>query len=106
MSLSVANIFSAGREDKPEEAAELQMRADLMQVLSSIVRDHQWSQEEAAKRLGLNQPQVSAVMNWKVDKLSSKRLYQCLHRLGFNFKPVYQAGEVHVEVNKVEPSAA
>ncbi|KKO49948.1 hypothetical protein VT06_02835 [Arsukibacterium sp. MJ3] len=106
MGIKYSNIFEVGRESKPEEAAELLLRANLMQVLSSIVRDRDLSQEQAAKALGLNQPQVSCVMNWKVDKLTSQRLLKCLHKLGYQLKPQYEQGVLSVDVRKTEQPEA
>ena len=87
MGIKYSNIFEVGRECKPEQAAELQLRANLMHVLSSIVRDRNLSKEQAAKALGVNQPQVSWIMNWKVDKLTSRGLTKCLHKLAYQLNP-------------------
>jgi len=87
MGIKYSNIFEVGCECKPEKAAELQLRANLMLVLSSIVRERNLSEEQAARALGLNQPQVSWIMNWKVDKLTSRRLTKCLHKLAHQLNP-------------------
>lgn len=101
MAINYSNIFAVGREDKPEEAAELQLRANLMQVISAIVRDRKLTQEQAAKALGLNQPQVSYIMNWKVEKLTSQRLFKCLHKLGYQLNPHYDDGVLSVQVKTI-----
>jgi predicted XRE-type DNA-binding protein len=104
MAINYSNIFAVGREDKPEEAAELQLRANLMQVISAIIRDRKLNQEQAAKVLGLNQPQVSYIMNWKVDKLTSQRLFKCLHKLGYQLNPHYDDGVLSVQVKTMPQS--
>lgn len=102
MSLAVSNIFLVGNEDNPEQAAEDELRADLMLVLTSIIREQGWTQQEAGKRFGLNQPQVSALLNWRIEKFTSQRLYRCLAKLGFSIKPTYEAGSLGVEVRQAE----
>ena len=39
----------------PEEAAVLAMRADLMARLRTVITERGWTQQDAAKRLGIGQ---------------------------------------------------
>ncbi len=39
-------------EDTPAEAANMRLRADLMQAIQRTIRDRGWSRKEAARRLG------------------------------------------------------
>jgi predicted XRE-type DNA-binding protein len=87
-SIKYDNIFDAVT-DNPEEASELQTRADLMIVIRDIVADNGWKQSDAAKKLKLTQPRVSDLLNGKIDKFSIDLLMTCLFRLGFRFKPRY-----------------
>lgn len=83
----------------PDEASELQTRADLMSVIRDIVEDNYWKQAEAAKKMGLTQPRVSNLLNGKIDKFSIDLLMTCLFRLGYRFKPCYKDKQLTIEVS-------
>ena len=44
------------------EARVLEMRADLMGALREHIQKRGWTQSEAAKKLGITQPRISALM--------------------------------------------
>src|SRR6266852_9532944 len=44
------------------EARVLEMRADLMAALREHIEKRGWTQSEAAKKLGITQPRISALM--------------------------------------------
>ena len=96
-SIKYTNIFDAVT-DNPEEASELQTRADLMSVIRDIVQDNSWKQAEAATRMGLTQPRVSNLLNGKIDKFSIDLLMTCLFRLGYRFKPLYKNKQLTIDV--------
>jgi len=96
-SIKYTNIFDAVT-DNPEEASELQTRADLMSVIRDIVQDNNWKQAEAATRMGLTQPRVSNLLNGKIDKFSIDLLMTCLFRLGYRFKPLYKNKQLTIDV--------
>lgn len=96
MSIVYSNIFEVGNEDNPEQAKEMLLRSDLMRILSQIVREKKWTQAEAASQMKLNQPQVSDIMNWRVEKLTSQRLLKCLFALGFNITPKLNPAQLDV----------
>jgi predicted XRE-type DNA-binding protein len=52
---------------EPAEAEVLQIRADVMLALERLIEKRGWTQEETAKKLGINQPRVSRLRNgaWK-----------------------------------------
>ena len=83
--LKYSNIFEAIAEN-PEEAANLQFRADLMLVLRDYFTGA--SQAEIGERLGVPQPRVSELMSGKVDKFSADKLIGLLARVGIRFKVV------------------
>ena len=60
------------------EARVLAMRADLMAALRKG-----WTQSEAAKKLGITQPRVSALMKGAWRDFSADRLLVLAARLGF-----------------------
>ncbi len=96
-SVQYDNIFDA-ITDNPEEASELQTRADLMSVIRDIVQENSWKQAEAAEKMGLTQPRVSNLLNGKIDKFSIDLLMTCLFRLGYRFKPVYKNKRLTIDV--------
>ena len=96
-SIQYDNIFDA-ITDNPEEASELQTRADLMSVIRDIVQENSWKQAEAAENMGLTQPRVSNLLNGKIDKFSIDLLMTCLFRLGYRFKPVYKNKRLTIDV--------
>ena len=67
---------------KPEEAAVLALRADLMGRLRLMVRDNGWTQVQAAEHLGVAQSRVSDLMRGKWDKFSLDMLITLAARAG------------------------
>ena len=58
----------------PEEAAILQMRADLMAKLRKIIKSKKLTQAKAAKILGVSQSRVSDLVRGKWEKFSLEML--------------------------------
>jgi predicted XRE-type DNA-binding protein len=67
---------------KPEEAAVLALRADLMGRLRLMVRDNGWTQVQAAEHFGVAQSRVSDLMRGKWDKFSLDMLITLAARAG------------------------
>jgi predicted XRE-type DNA-binding protein len=67
---------------KPEEAAVLALRADLMGRLRLMVRDKGWTQVQAAEHFGVAQSRVSDLMRGKWDKFSLDMLITLAARAG------------------------
>jgi predicted XRE-type DNA-binding protein len=65
-----------------EEAAVLAMRAELMVRLRSVIDERGWTQQEAAKRLGIGQSRVSDLVRGKWDKFSLDMLVTLAARVG------------------------
>lgn len=78
-SISFGNAFDVITNSK-EEANELQVRADLMIALRGIVEEKGWKRAEAGEVFKLSQPQVSDLLQGKIDKLSIDLLKTCFHR--------------------------
>ena len=75
------------------DAKELTAKAILAKRINDILQHRALSQVEAARLLGMPQPKVSAIRNYKLRGLSLERLMQALTALG-----------QHVEI-KVTPSS-
>ena len=72
------NIFADLDLDEPEE---LLMKARLVQRIGRIIERHGWTQVQAAERLGISQPKVSALLRGRLDGFSTERLLRFLTAL-------------------------
>jgi len=66
----------------PEEAAILQMRADLMADLRKIIKTRKLTQAKAAEILGVSQSRVSDLIRGKWEKFSLEMLIALATRVG------------------------
>lgn len=57
-------------EDTPEEAENMRLRADLMQTLRQHIQENGWTQNDAAKQLGVTQPRISDLVRGKINLFS------------------------------------
>ena len=63
------------------DAEERQTRLRLALALNAVLDERRMSQADAATRLGINQPKVSALRNYKLDGFSVERLMTLLTAL-------------------------
>jgi predicted XRE-type DNA-binding protein len=63
------------------DAEERQTKLRLAYALNTVIDKQKLTQGEAALRLGLNQPKVSALRNYKLDGFSVERLMTLLNAL-------------------------
>jgi len=82
--LGYSSIFEA-IADNPEDAADLEFRADLMLVLRDYFTGS--TQADIGKTLGIPQPRVSELLSGKVDKFSADKLIAFLAKVGVRLKP-------------------
>ncbi len=68
----------------PEEAAVLQMRADLMAELRKVIKAKKLTQAKAAKLLGVSQSRVSDLVTGKWEKFSLEMLITLATRAGLH----------------------
>ena len=66
------------------EARVLEMRADLMAALREHIEKRGWTQSEAAKKLGITQPRISALMKGAWRDFSADMLLVLAHAWGFD----------------------
>jgi predicted XRE-type DNA-binding protein len=64
------------------DAAELDTKARLTAALNLIIERQRFTQAEVAATLGINQPKVSALLNYKLEGFSVERLMRFLVALG------------------------
>ena len=66
----------------PDEAANLQLRSDLMIQLSKRLAALRVTQAHAARLLGVSQPRVSDLMRGRIDRFSIDMLIKLLGKVG------------------------
>ena len=70
----------------PDEAAILQMRADLMADLRKYIHNKKLTQASAAKTLGVSQSRVSDLITGKWEKFSLEMLITLASKAGMHVK--------------------
>ncbi len=75
---SSGNVFADLGVRDPEEAMA---RAQLLRRIKVIIEESSMTQAEAARALGIDQPQVSKLMNGKLSVFSMDRLIHFLNAL-------------------------
>jgi len=70
----------------PEEAAILQMRADLMTQLRKFIETKKLTQTNAAKILGISQSRISDLIRGKWERFSLEMLVTLATRAGMRVK--------------------
>ena len=71
-------------EDTKAEAENMQLRAALMMALEARIKQHGWTQAEAARRLGVTQPRVSDLMRGKIALFSLDTLVNMVAAAGLH----------------------
>lgn len=65
-----------------EKGASLLLRTKLLMVLVTELNKRNWTQQEAAEKLGVKQPRISEIYGMRVTKFSIDLLVKYLFRLG------------------------
>lgn len=81
---------SAFHELGMPDADELVVKSRLIRFVAEEVRRRELTQKDAGELLGLDQPNVSALMNEKLNRFSVQKLMAFVGRLGFKVS-------IHVE---------
>jgi predicted XRE-type DNA-binding protein len=84
------------------DAAEMLVKAQLVTKIAEILRQRGWSQQQAAKVLGLTQPKLSKMLRGQFRGISEMKMMDCLVRLGRPVKivvgPQSKASNDRIEV--------
>ncbi len=64
-----------------EEAEPLVHKVALISEIKAIIEENEWTQVEAAKRLGVKQPRIAELNKISIDKFSTDLLIKYLYRL-------------------------
>lgn len=81
MIASSGNVFADLGFDA-EEAQNLKLRAELMSRIERGVLKSGLTQQEAAKRLGVTQPRINALLKGRINDFSLDALVVLLSRMG------------------------
>jgi len=68
--------------DTPAEAANLRVRAELMEQIAGIVKDASWTQIEAAERCNVTQPWINDLLRGRISRFSFDALVNIAAALG------------------------
>ncbi len=81
-------VKSAYEELGFPDADKMLLKAQLAMKIAEIVRLRGWSQQQAAKVLGLTQPKLSKMLRGQFRGMSEMKMMECLVRLGCGVKIV------------------
>ncbi|HTW45090.1 MAG TPA: helix-turn-helix transcriptional regulator [Acidobacteriaceae bacterium] len=70
------------------DAPEMLVKAQLVVKIANILHERGWSQQEAAKIMGLTQPKLSKMLRGQFRGISEAKMMDCLVRLGCDVKIV------------------
>lgn len=68
--------------DTPEEAANLRVRAELMDKLTALISEQNWTQVDAASRCGVTQPRINDLLRGRISRFSLDALVNIAAALG------------------------
>jgi predicted XRE-type DNA-binding protein len=68
--------------DTPEQAANLQTRADLMRQIAALIEAKGWKQVEAAEHCGVTQRRINDLLRGRVSRFSLDALVNIATALG------------------------
>ena len=88
-------VKSAFHELELDNADELVTKSHLIRFVATEIRKRRLTQIVAGELLGLDQPNVSALMNEKITRFSVEKLMDLSTRLGFSVT-------IHIEGNGVK----
>jgi predicted XRE-type DNA-binding protein len=84
------------------DAEEMLVKAKLVSMILEILRGNGWSQQQAAKVLGLTQPRLSKMLRGQFRSISEMKMMDCLLRLGRAVKivvgPETETADERIEV--------
>jgi predicted XRE-type DNA-binding protein len=68
------------------DAGALRIKTGLVIEIRKAMRQHGLTQQQAAERMGLTQPKVSAILRGDFSNVSERKLMDCLTRLGYDIQ--------------------
>lgn len=89
------NIFEEFSSD-PVEFNMKELKAKLLIVLVTMIRQKGWTQSDAAKELGVSQPRISNLFKAHIEKFSIDTLIEMLVRIGYKVVPTFDPANAAV----------
>jgi predicted XRE-type DNA-binding protein len=80
---SSGNVFA---DLQLPDADKLKVKSGLTIEIAKAIRERGLTQVEAAHRMGLTQPKVSALLRGEFSNFSERKLMDCLNRLGYDIE--------------------
>lgn len=71
-------------EATPQAAASMRARSELMIAMTELIRRSDWTQRDAATKLGVTQPRVSDLMRGRIERFSVDTLVDMAAKVGLN----------------------
>ena len=78
---SYASVWDA-IADTPEEAANLRLRAELIDKITALVAKNAWTQVDAARHCGVTQPRMNDLLRGRISRFSLDALVNIAASLG------------------------
>jgi len=79
-------------------APEMVTRAKLMIIIRDMIDDHEWTQKQAAEKLGVTQARISKLKGGKINDFSLDMLFSFLAKLGYLLDPTYNRKVLKINV--------
>lgn len=68
--------------DTVEDAANLKVRAELMEKIAGLIQNNKWTQAEAAQHCGISQPRINDLLRGRISRFSLDALVNIAAALG------------------------
>ena len=72
--------------DGPEDAANLRVRAEIMEKIIAVIGRKGWTQAEAARHCGISQPRMNDLIRGRISRFSLDALVNIAASLGYRLK--------------------
>jgi len=100
--MNKARVKTAYEELGFPDASEMAVKAQLTMKIAEILNERKWTQQKAAKVLGMTQPKLSKMLRGQFRGISEIKMMECLVLLGRDVKivvgPADKRGKSGVEV--------
>lgn len=84
------------------DAEEMLVKAQLAIKITQIIQAREWTQQEAAKVLGMTQPMLSNMLRGRFRGISETKMLDCLTKLGRDVQIVVGPARDAVHAGRVE----
>lgn len=68
--------------DTPEEAENFRLRSELMTRIKAFIKEHEWTQIQAAKHCKVTQPRMNDLLRGRISRFSLDDLVNMVVALG------------------------